>query len=52
MTSVLVGASSVKQLEDNLAATANLAFDAEELDRIGTHAVDTGINLWSPSSAV
>ncbi|HOZ57965.1 MAG TPA: L-glyceraldehyde 3-phosphate reductase [Nakamurella multipartita] len=52
VTSVLVGASSVKQLEDNLAATANLAFDAEELDRIGTHAVDTGINLWSPSSAV
>ncbi|ACV77990.1 L-glyceraldehyde 3-phosphate reductase [Nakamurella multipartita] len=52
VTSVLIGASSVRQLEDNLAATANLAFDDEELDRIGAHAVDTGINLWSPSSAV
>jgi L-glyceraldehyde 3-phosphate reductase len=52
VTSVLVGASSVAQLEDNLAATANLAFDDEELTRIEQHAVDSGINLWSPSSAV
>jgi L-glyceraldehyde 3-phosphate reductase len=52
VTSVLVGASSVAQLEDNLAATANLAFDDDELTRIEQHAVDSGINLWSPSSAV
>ena len=52
VTSVLVGASSVRQLEDNLAATANLAFDDEELRVIEGHAVDSGINLWSPSSAV
>jgi L-glyceraldehyde 3-phosphate reductase len=52
VTSVLVGASSVKQLEDNLAAVQNLDFDAEELALIERHAVDSGINLWSPSSAV
>jgi L-glyceraldehyde 3-phosphate reductase len=52
VTSVLVGASSVRQLEDNLAAAANLSFDDDELARIESHAVDTGINLWSPSSAV
>ena len=52
VTSVLVGASSVKQLEDNLATTANLAFDDDELRVIEGHAVDSGINLWSPSSAV
>ncbi len=52
VTSVLVGASSVGQLEDNLAATANLSFDDDELAAIERHAVDSGINLWSPSSAV
>jgi L-glyceraldehyde 3-phosphate reductase len=52
VTSVLVGASSVDQLEGNLAATRNLAFDDAELAVIEKHAVDTGINLWSPSSAV
>lgn len=34
MTSVIIGASSVKQLEDNVAATANLAFTADELAAI------------------
>ncbi|HYO18275.1 MAG TPA: aldo/keto reductase, partial [Dermatophilaceae bacterium] len=52
VTSVLVGASSVQQLEDNLAAVSNLIFDADELAIIEKHAVDSGINLWSPSSAV
>ena len=52
VTSVLVGASSVKQLEDNLATVQNLAFDADELTAIEGHAVDTGINLWSRSSAL
>jgi L-glyceraldehyde 3-phosphate reductase len=52
VTSVLVGASSVAQLEDNLAATGNLTFDDDELAGIERHAVDSGINLWSPSSAV
>ena len=52
VTSVLIGASSVAQLEDSLAATGNLDFTADELAAIEGHAVDSGINLWSPSSAV
>jgi L-glyceraldehyde 3-phosphate reductase len=52
VTSVLVGASSVAQLEGNLAAVQKLAFSSDELAVIEKHAVDTGINLWSPSSAV
>jgi L-glyceraldehyde 3-phosphate reductase len=52
VTSVLVGASSVEQLEGNLAAVQNLDFTGDELALISKHAVDTGINLWSPSSAV
>jgi len=52
VTSALVGASSVAQLETNLAALDNLTFDDEELARIDRHAVDLGINLWARSSAV
>ena len=52
VTSVLVGASSVAQLEDNLAATGNLAFDDSELAEIDAYATDLGINLWGASSAV
>ena len=52
VTSVLVGASSVAQLEDNLAATGNLAFGDSELAEIDAYATDLGINLWEASSAV
>ncbi|MCS5719197.1 L-glyceraldehyde 3-phosphate reductase [Herbiconiux sp. CPCC 205763] len=52
VTSVLIGASSVEQLDDNLDATNDLAFDAAELARIDEFAVDAGINLWQSSSAV
>jgi len=52
VTSVLVGASSVEQLENNLATIGNLDFDDDELTSIEQHAVDSGINLWSPSSSV
>jgi L-glyceraldehyde 3-phosphate reductase len=52
VTSVLIGASSVGQLENNVAAIDNLSFTPDELAVIESHAVDTGINLWSPSSAV
>ncbi len=52
VTSVLVGASSVTQLEDNVAAVDNLAFTDEELTTIEGHAVDSGINLWARSSSV
>ncbi|MGO4103340.1 L-glyceraldehyde 3-phosphate reductase [Leifsonia sp. YAF41] len=52
VTSALVGASSVAQLETNLGALNNLSFTAEELAAIDEHAVDQGINLWAASSAV
>ncbi len=50
VTAVLIGASSVAQLEDNLAAISNLSFSAEELATIDTLAVESGINLWATSS--
>ena len=46
VTSVLAGASSVRQLEQNVAALGNLDFDDDELTRIEQHAVDSGIDLW------
>ncbi len=52
VTSALVGASSVRQLEANLASIAHLEFSAEELTAIDQHAIDMGINLWAESSAV
>ena len=51
VTSSLIGASSVKQLEDSLAAVRDLEFSDEELARIDRHAVEGGINLWAQSSA-
>ncbi|MGH3472076.1 MAG: L-glyceraldehyde 3-phosphate reductase [Nocardioidaceae bacterium] len=50
MTSVIVGASSVRQLEANVGALTNLEFTEAELAAIDEHAVDGGINLWSTSS--
>lgn len=46
VTSALIGASSVRQLDDNLDAVANLDFSDEELAEIDAHAVDRGINQW------
>ena len=46
VTSALVGASSVRQLEDTLSAINNLAFTAEELNAIDEFAVESDINLW------
>jgi L-glyceraldehyde 3-phosphate reductase len=51
VTSSLIGASSVEQLDENLAALDNLEFTDDELATIDQHAVDAGINLWSSSSA-
>jgi L-glyceraldehyde 3-phosphate reductase len=51
VTSSLVGASSVRQLEDTLGALDGPAFSDEELAQIDRHAVDSGVNLWAPSSA-
>jgi L-glyceraldehyde 3-phosphate reductase len=50
VTSVLIGASSVRQLDDSLDAVQRLDFSAEELATIDEHAVDAGINLWKTSS--
>ena len=50
VTSALIGASSVAQLEDSLAAAANLDFDPGELEQIDRHAVEGRINIWQTSS--
>ncbi|MCW2703881.1 MAG: aldo/keto reductase [Blastococcus sp.] len=47
VTSALIGASSVAQLDQNLGALDNLAFTADELAAIDQHAVDAGIDLWA-----
>ena len=52
MTSLVIGASSVRQLEENLAALDHLDFTDDELASIDEFAVDSGINLWEgPSTA-
>jgi L-glyceraldehyde 3-phosphate reductase len=50
VTSALIGASSVEQLETNVASLENLAFSDAELAEIDKHAVDAGINIWAQSS--
>jgi L-glyceraldehyde 3-phosphate reductase len=50
VTSTLVGASSVEQLEANVAALDRLEISADELAEIDRYAVDSGINLWARSS--
>jgi L-glyceraldehyde 3-phosphate reductase len=52
ITSALAGASSVEQLEANVAALERLDFTDEELSEIDRHATDSGINLWAASSSV
>jgi L-glyceraldehyde 3-phosphate reductase len=49
MTSTLVGASSVEQLENSVGALANPAFSADELAEIERSATDSGIDLWAGS---
>jgi L-glyceraldehyde 3-phosphate reductase len=50
MTSVVIGASSVKQLDDNVAALRNMSLSSTELAEIDQYAVDADINLWKRSS--
>jgi L-glyceraldehyde 3-phosphate reductase len=50
VTSALIGASSVAQLDDSLDALADLDFDDAELTEIERHAVDAEINIWAASS--
>jgi L-glyceraldehyde 3-phosphate reductase len=50
MTSALIGASSVAQLEENLAAAAKTTFTDEQIAAIDKDAVDAGVNIWAASS--
>jgi L-glyceraldehyde 3-phosphate reductase len=50
VTSTLIGASSVAQLEENVAALGRLGFTDDELAEIDRHATDSGINLWAASA--
>ncbi|GAA3198701.1 L-glyceraldehyde 3-phosphate reductase [Rhodococcus baikonurensis] len=52
VTSVLIGASSVAQLEANVGALDNLEFSTDELASIDQHAKDSGINLWAEASSI
>jgi len=47
VTSVVVGASSVEQLDVNLEALSGRRFTEEELRRIDEHAIDADVNLWA-----
>jgi L-glyceraldehyde 3-phosphate reductase len=47
ITSTLIGASSVSQLENNVAAVSRLDFTDQELAQIDKHAVDSGVDLWA-----
>jgi L-glyceraldehyde 3-phosphate reductase len=51
MTSLVIGASSVAQLEDNVAALRNTELSAAELAEIDRHALESGIDLWAESSS-
>ena len=51
VTSTLIGASSVAQLEDNVGSLAGLDFGDDELAEIDRHATESGLNLWARSSA-
>ena len=51
VTSALIGARTVAQLEENLAAADQTTFTTGELEEIDRHAVEAGINIWSASSA-
>jgi L-glyceraldehyde 3-phosphate reductase len=50
VTSALVGASSVRQLEDTLSSINNLSFSDEELTAIDEFAVESDINLWKQNA--
>jgi len=50
ITSALIGARNIDQLDDSLSALDRLDFSPEELAEIDRHAVDSGINLWQRSS--
>ncbi len=50
VTSAVIGASSVEQLDTNLDALAFPALTDDEIKAIDAHAVDSGVNLWEESA--
>jgi L-glyceraldehyde 3-phosphate reductase len=50
MTSLVLGASSVAQLDDDVAALRRLDLSPDELEEIDRHATDAGVNIWARSS--
>ena len=50
VTSALIGASSVEQLEANVAALDGLSFSDDELAEIDRHATESDINIWLPAT--
>ena len=52
VTSALIGARTIEQLENSLAALRGLDFSADELSRIDALADDGGINIWKASSSI
>jgi L-glyceraldehyde 3-phosphate reductase len=50
VTSALIGASSVEQLEANVAALERLEFSDDELAEIDRYATESDINIWADSS--
>ncbi|MGD9739093.1 MAG: aldo/keto reductase, partial [Bauldia sp.] len=50
VTSALIGARTVEQLDDSLGALARLDFSAEELAEIDRHAVEAGTDTWRESA--
>ena len=52
VTSALIGARTVQQLEDSLGALSRLDFSSDELERVDRLATDAGIDIWKASSSV
>ena len=52
VTSALIGARTVQQLDDSLDAVKNLDFSAAELAEIDVHATEGGLDLWKVSSSL
>ena len=52
VTSALIGARTVEQLDDSLDAVKKLDFSADELARIDSHATDGDVDLWKVSSSI
>jgi L-glyceraldehyde 3-phosphate reductase len=52
VTSALIGARTVAQLDDSLDAVNNLAFSDQELEDIDGYATEGGIDIWKVSSKV